>query len=309
MRLGNDLKKYLDYLFDTRSFDPKRGSAAISDHALECARSIRGAGRAPALLLHGVMPRSGTVYVGELLRRHPDLHAYPNQIWEMPFLRQTGEIQKLQKRFFLAYEQNMGKIGDNDFLPLFGSSLIAYLYSFLPPEGRMLLKVPSVQYLTDFFSVFPGEHLLLLVRDGRDVVHSTLKTWPQIRFSMACQRWRRAAEMALRFDAIHASRQKGYWMARFEDAVRDPAAFVEQACERFGLDVQRYPFEEMEAVAVHGSSSLPVQGKVVWDHLEKPKDFRPIGHWQSWSPGKKRLFKRLAGQALIDLGYCEDLSW
>ncbi|MBN1138230.1 MAG: sulfotransferase, partial [Anaerolineae bacterium] len=201
------------------------------------------------------------------------------------------------------------KIGDDDFLPLFGSSLIAYLYSFLPPEERMLLKVPGVQYLSHFFSMFPGEHLLLLVRDGRDVVHSTLKTWPQIRFFMACQRWRRAAEMILHFHGIHGARRKGYWLARFEDAVQDPAAFVEEACERFGLDVQRYPFEKIEAVRVHGSSSLPVDGKVVWDHMAPPKDFYPVGHWQRWSFGRKCLFKRIAGQALVDLGYCDDLDW
>jgi protein-tyrosine sulfotransferase len=309
MGLLNNLGKYRDYIFDTKSFDPKPASSEISDHAFETARSIRGDGRAPALIIHGVMPRSGTVYVGELLRLHPDLYAYPNEIWELPFLRQTGDLLKVQRNFLLTYEQNKGKIGDHDFLPLFGSSLIAYLHSFLPPERRMLLKVPGVQYLTHFFSMFPGENLLLLVRDGRDVVHSTLKTWPQLRFSMVCRRWRRAAEMVLRFNAIHADRQRGYWLARFEDAVRDPEAFVRQACEQLDLEVQRYPFEEIKAIPIHGSSSLRVHGKVVWDHMDRPKDFDPVSHWQSWSPGKKRTFKRIAGQALIDLGYCDDLDW
>ena len=78
---------------------------------------------------------------------------------------------------------------------------------------------------------------------------------------------------------------------------------------RFGLEVNRFPFEEIDTVAVHGSSSLKVEGKVVWDHVDRPKDFRPIGHWQNWSSGKKRTFKRIAGQALIDLGYCADLDW
>ena len=309
MGLLNDVKKYRDYIFDTRSFNPKPGGAVISEQALETARSIRGLGRAPALIIHGVMPRSGTVYVGELLRLHPDLYAYPNEIWELPFLRQTEDLLKVQRDFFLAYEQNVGKIGEHDFLPLFGSSLIAYLHSFLPPERRMLLKVPGVQYLTYFYSTFPEENLLLLVRDGRDVVHSTLRTWPQLRFSMACRRWRRAANMVLSFHAMHSKREKGYWLARFEDAVRDPAAFVRQACEHFDLDVQGYPFEKIEDIPIHGSSSLRVQGKVVWDHMDRPKGFNPTSHWRSWSQGKKRTFKRIAGQALIDLGYCDNLDW
>ena len=309
MGLRNDLRKYLNYLFDARSFDPKLESAEISHQAREAAMAIRGTGRPAALMIHGVMPRSGTVYVGELLRLHPDLYAYPNHIWELPFLRQAKGIQRLQRDFFFAYEQNIGKIGDHDFLPLFGSALIAYLYSFLPPERRLLLKVPGVQYLTQFFSVFPGENLLLLVRDGRDVVHSTLKTWPQLRFSMVCRRWRRAAEMTLSFDTSHVGSRRGYWLARFEDAVNDPEAFVKEACARFDLDVQRYPFERIEAIRIHGSSSLQIDGKVVWDHMERPEGFRPVGHWQSWSPTKKRLFKRIAGQALLDMGYCDDLDW
>lgn len=309
MGLGNNLRKYINYIFDARSFDPRPDHAEVGEHALEAARSIRSTGHPPALIIHGVMPRSGTVYVGELLRLHPDLYAYPNEIWELPFLQQAGEIQKLQKKFFLAYEQNVGKIGKDDFLPIFGSSLIAYLYSFLPPEGRMLLKVPSVQYLTYFDSVFPGEDMLLLVRDGRDVVHSTLRTWPQLRFSMVCRRWRRAAEMVHRFHAIHGADRKGYWLAKFEDAVRDPVAFVEQACDRFDLDVQRYPFEKIESIRVQGSSSLRKDGKVVWDHVERPKDFSPVAHWRGWSRMKKIMFKRIAGQCLIDLGYCDDLDW
>ena len=97
MGLLNDVKKYRDYIFDTRSFNPKPGGAVISEQALETARSIRGLGRAPALIIHGVMPRSGTVYVGELLRLHPDLYAYPNEIWELPFLRQTEDLLKVQR--------------------------------------------------------------------------------------------------------------------------------------------------------------------------------------------------------------------
>jgi len=309
MSLRNDLRKYWDYLFDASSFDPRPTTARLSGRALEVAGAIRGRALSPALIIHGVMPRSGTVYVGELLRLHPDLSAYPNEIWEFPFLQQTGKVRSLQSRFLLAYEQNTGKVGEDDFLPLFGSALMAYLYSFVPSGQRMLLKVPSVQYLTHFFSVFPSEHLLLLVRDGRDVVHSTLRTWPQLRFSMVCRRWRRAAEMALGFDALHGSHGQGYWMGRFEDAFADPAGFVAQACARYGLDAGRYPFSQIEGIRIHGSSSLRARGQVVWDPLEPPTGFSPVGHWQRWSGRKKRAFKRIAGQALIDLGYCEDLDW
>lgn len=301
------LKRYVNYIFDTKSFAPNFDIGDISDHALQTAKWIRGVGRDPAIIIHGIMKRSGTLYTGELLRLHPDLHAYPSRVWEIPFLPLAGDILRIQRDFFFAYEQNVGKIGENDFLPLFGSSFIAYLYSSVPEGKRMLLKMPDVQYLNYFFSAFPDENLLLLVRDGRDVVTSTIKAWPQIRFSHACRRWDRSARMVLGFHERYSGRP-GYWLAKFEDATRDPMAFVKEACKRFDLDESKYPYEEIESIPVHGSSTLKRDGKLV-GYVLKPEGFNPIGRWQEWSWWKKWLFKRIAGQTLVDLGYCDDLDW
>lgn len=305
----NNLYKYVDYVLDTRSFKPVFNGRGITKHALQTAKAIRGEQREPAIIIHGIMPRSGTVYVGELLRLHPDLVAYPNNIWEVPFLQLSDDIRGIQRKFHQGYRHNAGKLGESDFLPLFGASFIAYLYSRVPTEARMLLKVPSVHYLSSFYSVFPCEHLLLLIRDGRDVVHSTLKTWPQLRFSFVCRRWRRSAEMVLECDRRFSQERSGYWLARFEDALQDPVSFVKEACRHFGLDQEKYPFERIEEIRVIGTSSVPSQQEVTWDHLLKPKGFKPKGHWHGWPARKKRVFKRIAGEALEAFGYSQDQSW
>ena len=309
MGVTDDLGKYLDYLFDSRSFAPRFAVDEPSEAALQAARSIRGEAPAPALIIHGIMPRSGTVYVGELLRRHPDLHAYPNRLWELPFLQHTDHILKMQRDFLRTYQQNVGKIGDRDFLPLFGAAFIAYLHAFAPEGRRILLKVPGVHHLDRFFAAFPHEHLLVLVRDGRDVVHSTCKTWPQITFGMACRRWKRSARMVLACHHCYAKRSQGYWLARFEDAVRDPAGFVREACRRFGLDQAAYPFHQVGDLPVRGSTTLSEQGQVDWAPVQRPSHFSPIGHWRDWSWWRRWRFKRIAGRELIDLGYCEALDW
>jgi protein-tyrosine sulfotransferase len=305
----DNAKKYIDYVFDTKSFSPTFDTSGISDHAFESARQIRGDGRPPAVILHGIMPRSGTVYVGDLLRLHPDFEAFPYRLWEVPFLQLTGDMVDLQKSFLLAHRHNIGKVGENEFLPLFGAAFIAYLYSGIADDRRMLLKVPSVQYLDRFFAVFPYEHLLILTRDGRDVVQSTIKTWPQLRFSFVCRRWKRSARMVLECHKRFSEKPEGYWLARFEDAVRDPAAFVRTACERFGLEESRYPYDKINTIPLQGSSTAKRQGEVSWVATPKPQGFKPTGRWQQWSAGKKRTFKRIAGQELVDLGYCDDQNW
>lgn len=302
-----NLRKYKNYVFDTKSFVPDFDANKVSDHALEVANSIRGSGRTPSIIIHGIMKRSGTVYVGELLSLHPDTYSYPNKIWEIPFLPQTGSIKELQREFFLAYEKNIGMVGENDFLPIFGASFIRYLYAFVPEDRRLLVKMPGVQYLNYFYTVFPGESLLLLTRDGRDVVASTIKTWPQLNFVDVCRRWNHSARMVLECHKKYNGRN-GYWLARFEDAVKEPSAFVKKVCEGLELDPDKYPYEKIDSLPVIGSSTTLKDGKG-WEWIRKPKGFQPVGRWQHWSVFKKWVFKRVAGKSLIELGYCTDLSW
>lgn len=304
-----DVQKYLAYTLERRSFAPDWGGTRPSASTLETARRIRGAERGAAVMIHGIMPRSGTVYVGELLRLHPDLHAYPHQVWELPFLQLTGDVMQMQAKFLQIYEQNAGKIGAQDFLPLFGAALVAYLHAGVPDGRRMLLKVPSVQYLSAFGAVFPHEHLLVLVRDGRDVVQSTLRTWPQLQFWQVCTRWNRAARMVLAVDQQMKLQTSGYWLARYENALQDPAGFVREACRRFGLEEDRYPYEEIEAIPVQGSSALTEEGAVHWAPVDRPTGFQPVGYWRSWPRWKRWAFKRIAGEALLALGYGGETDW
>jgi protein-tyrosine sulfotransferase len=309
MQIRNNVTKYLSYVFETRALRPVFDNGTASEHALRSARQIRGDGHGPAVIIHGIMPRSGTVYVGELLRLHPDLRAYPHDLWEVPFLQLAPNIADAQAEFLWRYRHSEGKLGEWDFLPLFAASFLAYLHADVPQGQRMLIKVPSVKRLDRFFTAFPHEHLLVLVRDGRDVVQSTTKTWPQLQFSLACRRWNQSARMVMACDEHYARRESGYWLARFEDAVREPEVFVREACRRFGLDEARYPWDKLGSIPIQGSSSTVRDGEVVWDPVNRPKGFDPTGRWKSWSGRKKWTFKRIAGKALVDLGYCADLSW
>lgn len=307
----DEVKKYFEYVLQRESFKADCAVCELGEWAKEAAFQIRGPDRPPALMVHGIMPRSGTVFVTQLLRLHPAFFAFPYEWYELPFLQLSGQILKLEEQFLINHRHNRGKIGQSDFLGLFGSALVAFLYAATPPGKRLLMKVPSVEYLHYFWHLYPYEDLLLLTRDGRDVVQSTIKTWPQIRFSFACLRWRRAADMVYKFNQYHQQHGEGYWLARFEDAMRDPEGFVCRACEHFGLDVRKYPFDEMcrEVNQVRGSSTIKENGQVDWEAHDRPRNFQPIGYWQSWPWHRKWLFKRLAGQALLDLGYSEDLKW
>lgn len=281
----------------------------IDHQALETAKRLRGGpDREGAIVLLGVMPRSGTVYTGELIRLHPQVHAYPYDLWEVPFLELTGDFLAAQDRFFRLYQFNRDKIGQCDMLPLFGAAFLAYLHNGIPPGKTLLIKNPDMAYLKYFSAVFPFERLVLLLRDGRDLVHSTVKTWPEKDFSQTCRLWQRSTKLALEYSRRCGAGDRCL-LVKYEDVVADPHGFVRSLCATFGLNPDTFPFDAIDSLPMRGSSSAKKDGKVSWDPV-KPKQMRPTTqHWVSWNRKRKNTFKRIAGDTLIEAGYADDMGW
>lgn len=302
------LRRYLRYAFDLGGFDTRAGVPQPSPAALAAAQAARGADHPPALLIHGIMKRAGTVYTGHLLALHPDVTGFPQQLWETPLLARAGDVRALTGRFLDDYRPNYDRFPPHDLLPLLGAGFMAYLHAATPPGQRALTKIPSVEYLHHFFAMFPHEQLLLVVRDGRDVVHSTVNTWQGLPFHDVCRRWQRSAAM-VNYVAHHFADHPNFLLTRYETVIADPAAFVRRVCDRFGLDVDRYPFDAIADIPLQGSSTVKRADGRARYWVNKPADFNPVGRWQNWSRWRKLVFKRLAGQALIDLGYAPDHNW
>lgn len=282
----------------------------LSTAAKRTAKSIRGNDHKPAILIQGVMPRCGSNYVAEIIGYHPNVYSFPNEIYEFPLLNCVDDLLLMQNRFFQYYPRNKTKIGEIDFLPLFGSALIAYLYSFVPNDKILLVKSPYVENLNFFFQIFPYENLVLVLRDGRDVVNSTLKTWPdKYTFSDICSSWNRNANMILNFNSYFKNNTNSFIYIKFEEAINNPFDFIKQLCKKFNLDENIYPYDRLNSVPVIGSSSLKSEGKVNWKRVEKPKNFNPIGSWHNWHFKRKQIFKKNAGETLKKAGYCSDFDW
>lgn len=283
---------------------------SLSHVAKVTAKSIRGKNSKPAIFIQGVMPRCGSNYVAKLLAYHPDVHPYPNDIHEFPVLKHTDNLLRMQDGFFADYPHNKTLMGRIDFLPLFGASLISYLQTFSPDNYALLLKTPHVDNLNLFFSLFPHEHLVVVLRDGRDVVRSTMKTWPgKYAFDRVCRSWDSSAKKILRFHAFHEKTDRPYLLVKFEDVFHDPHRFILDACEKFNLNERVYPYEKINQTPVIGSSSLMTDGKVTWKGIQKPKNFNPIGRWNAWTLKQKETFRRYAGDTLKETGYCSDSEW
>jgi hypothetical protein len=307
-----NIKHFIKKNFETKnnvmsnSFNLPQISAA----AKRTAETVRGIDRKPAILIQSVMPRSGSNYIAEIIGFHPHVYSFPNEIYEFPLLNCVDDILLMQNRFFQYFPSNKKRIGEIDFLPLFGSALIAFLYSFVPKDKILLIKSPYVDNLNFFFKLFPFEHLVVLLRDGRDVVHSTTKTWPdKYAFSEICSAWDRNTNTILKFKSHFKNDTGNFIFIKFEDGMNNPTDFIKQLCNNFNLDQNIYPYDRLNSVAVIGSSSLKSKGKVSWKRVQKPNDFNPIGNWNKWPYKKKKIFKKIAGETLKKAGYCTDFDW
>jgi len=55
---------------------------------------------------------------------------------------------------------------------------------------------------------------------------------------------------------------------------------------------------------------MSAEGEVDWDaHVDARKGFRPQSHWERWPKSLKRRFNRIAGDALVRVGYEPNGDW
>ncbi|MCB1969267.1 MAG: sulfotransferase [Geminicoccaceae bacterium] len=267
------------------------------------AEEIRGDAARAAVFVHGVLPRSGTNFVANALSLHPDICAFPDDIWEFPLLHLAPGGRALRNEILSLFPAN-----DTRLSPLAPLAYVAsgWLHSLelRYPRGRFLFKSPHVRGLSLFSSLFPHDHLVVCIRDGRDIAASSEGTFKGGIFgknlTQIAHEWRQATDAVL---DLENARPDGITVVRFEDLVRSAANEIRRILPRIDLDIERFPFDELEHLPVFGSSTNDRSDDERWQPVERSGDFSPIGRWKNWPERRKRRFHDLAGTALERAGY------
>lgn len=286
---------------------PRDLSRLDSEKLLEVSRSIRGEPEAPAIFVHGIMPRSGTNYVADLLKLHASVHAHPARLFEFPLLNVAGVLGSAQEEFLQLYKKNRDVLTEHEFLALLAAGFMRHLQGSLEIGKVPLLKVPHVDNIELFHHIFPDDVCIIVIRDGRDVIDSYLKTfgkgWLKPGFSSLCRMWQCRASAILNYQREAEGRGR-LLVLRYEDVVADPHTHVERMLELSGLDSAGYDFSAIDEMPVRGSSrSSDGMGDVHWRPVEKTADFNPVGRWHGWSRSQQKTFQRIAGETSQALGY------
>jgi len=294
--LGMPYLRPEDFIFEV----PRDEASRIRD----IARHARGEGPAPIIVL-GVMPRSGTNFVRDLLALDPSVCADPGRLYEFPLLHSASDNTAFTQRFLSYFPRNAEVVGRYDML---ARQAGAWLRDLQREAGdcRILLKCPHVQNLSLAPLIFPDCNIVICVRDGRDVIESTRRTFRSRRitrksFSQLAHEWGLATEAA--YTAMET--YSGITLARYEDLVGAPREAAEALVRDVGLDVRSFPFDQIETLPVRGSSRSRRTNESRWQPEQKTADFKPVGRWSGWSRRQLRSFDRVAGDTLRRAGYFE----
>jgi len=155
-------------------------------------------------------------------------------------------------------------------------------------------------YLPLVHQLFPDAQFVHVIRDGRDVALSTLDKWGaselHVDIYYAARIWVRRIRQAR--SASKALEPELYREVRYEDLVQDPAGELQAICDFLGEPffpqmTQQHQYARSRVSP--GSFHAPVR---------EPPDATRVARWRrEMSVSEQRLYQRVAGWLLDDLGY------
>ena len=260
--------------------------------------------RRPIFIL-GMLQRSGTNFLRDLLIQHP----------------RCGGTEVLAEDFLVHHAELLQEYCDwvhghwaDDLHPVevrearrrlmrrLGEAILDFIRESVPGE-RPVVKTPSVRNIHLFDELFEEADLLVIVRDGRDLVESGMRSFGW-KFDGAVRKWARAVRTIHEFERQAEESGRRWRLVHYEDLNSDLEGEMTAILETFELNPKEFDFEAAGQLPVKGSSThRGGREEVHWDAVPKTEKFRPVRRWADWSRARHERFNWLAGPELSSLGY------
>ena len=252
----------------------------------------------------GMLQRTGTNYVRDLLALHPDVAplapVHEDQLlrWSHHLVAYVDDVSRCW-----SPEWEVPTAEQDALLRSLGDGIVGWIADHGPGQ-RVITKMPSVERLANYGRLFPDCPLVIMVRDGRSVVESGVRSFGWS-YERAMRRWTTAAAAVLDFDDAHRGTDVAYRIVRYEDLIDDLEGQMKALLDHVGLDVDRFDMDAAKRIPVRGSSTIRQSGdeQMHWQPVERPADFAPKERWSSWDDRRHRRFNEVAGDLQRRLGY------
>ena len=257
------------------------------------------------IFILGIMPRSGTNFLWNLVCLHPECTRARAPITEDMFLEHSDHLVRFTRAVRGAWDPEWG-VFEDDVEEKLQESLAKGLTDFLwiDRTRRLVTKAPSVKNIDRFFDFWPNARLLILVRDGRSVVQSCMTTfgWD---FETTARRWASAADEIRDFEQRAESSQAAFRVIRYEDLLDDVETHMKEILRFLSLDLDVFDFDAARRLPVHGSSVYrgDERDRVHWEPVEKQPEFQFKERWRDWPASMILRFDWIAAEQLRHFGY------
>src|SRR4051812_22712387 len=256
------------------------------------------------IFLLGILERSGTNYLYDLIRAHPDVDVR-RPIWEDKLLREAGLLEQYADTVAATWDRqwNVPPEERDNLLRSLGTGLTAFV-THNATTSHVIVKTPSVANLPLFFDLFPDAPLIVLVRDGRSVTESGVRSFGWS-YPLTMRQWAEGARTILDCDPSFRSSGRRYRLVRYEQVLANTRSELTQIFVMCGLNPDRYDFDAAANMPVRGSSTTrpAAAGPVDWNYLDRPSGFDPAERFAGWDAALRYLYAELAGEAHRHLGY------
>lgn len=251
----------------------------------------------------GIHQRSGTNFLSDLLALHPRC-TRPKFLHEDFFCFAAPHLARFVETLHENWDGWREAYSGETMGLILGQCLCGILQREAEEPGKLLVsKTPRADNIAHFPWLFPEHPLLVLVRDGRAVVESSVKSFKWT-YKEAMTRWATGAQRILEFHRDHRRTKVPYLIIRYEDLVLD---LEQQLCRILAflkLPEREYDFAAAKELPVRGSSELVIQGEQLhWEAMPKRETFNPLARGQDWSSMTDIQFQALAGGYQRLFGY------
>lgn len=257
----------------------------------------------------GGCPRSGTTLFRSVLGTHPDI-VCPEKEFNLLLMSHNPRI--IHQTFNFSKEKINSLIQENSDYVLLAESILK-TYKNRKESNLIGIKHPfHIAIIDNIFKCFPRTKFIHVIRDGRDTVCSLrthpkrkivngkiipLKTHNQIDWCI--RRWVASINQGKKWRG-----NNNYLELKYEDLVYDMIPSMRRVFNFLNLDMiskERILSFYKNENAIKHPQNIEV-GKSVYG--------KSIGRWKNdLSEREIKIFKRMAGDLLIDLGYEDEYNW
>ncbi len=257
----------------------------------------------------GGCPRSGTTLARSLVGIHPKIASPKKEYYIFNWNKNRKYIKDIFGFSFKEIDDITKK--NKDVI----SCTEKILRSYMEKKNKqlVLLKRPSYIIVSGkLFSFFPNMKFINIIRDGRDVACS-LRTHPKRKivdgniiptgiknpFKWCIINWVISINQGFKI-----RRYKNYIEVKYEDLVKKPVNSMEKIYDFLGLEMidKNILFDFYK----HENYNDHIQNIEVGKPIYK----NTIGRWKKdMNEKEKKIFKNMAGELLIKLGYEKDFDW